>query len=457
MKLLVVSPDYASHALPLIQIAAAWQRAHGPAVVATGTATRPLVEAEDLGWTDLRLGRGSNDGVIEATTQPVGEDDHLRAFFDATRSGPVATLRYQSDARRHDLLFAPDAVLDRLAEIVAAEQPDRIAVDHIAFGARLALHALGRTAATVVVGHPSALPAAGEVFGAPSAWPTSMRPDVAELAELHACCRQSVDELAATSAELLGRRAPGRPAAGDLTSTPGRPTIYVYPPELHAPGRALPAGAVSVGSLVRTEGLADTALPTGTGTRVTVAFGSFLSARGDVLATVVRAAHAAGWRLAIAHGSTPLAELGPLPPGAVAARHLPLVALLEHTDVVIHHGGNGSLTEAAAAGVPMLVLPFSTDQFAGGAAVERVGVGRVLAPNSVSVDALVDAVREVASEPVVVRARELAAAMRRHGGAAAAAAAIAATDQAAPPSDQRINCDTAAPAGRTTTRSVTGR
>lgn len=423
-KLLVVSPDYASHALPLIQIAAAWRSAHGPAVVATGPATRPLVEAAGVDWADLRLGRGSNDGVIDAASQPAGEDEHLRAFFDATRAGPIATLLYQAEARRHDLLHEPDAVLDRLAEIVAAERPDRVAVDHVAFGARLALHALGVSAATVVLGHPSALPAEGEVFGVPSAWPSAMRPGEADLAALQDRCRQSTDELAAAAADLLARRAPARPPIGDLTSAPGRPTIYVYPPELHDPRRQLPDGAVSVGSLVRNEVLGDVSPPTGTGLRVTVALGSFLSARGDVLATVVRAAHDGGWRLAIAHGSTALTDLGDLPPGTVAARHLPLVGLLAHTDVVIHHGGNGSLTEAAAAGVPMVVLPFSTDQFAGAAAVERVGVARVLAPNSLSADALVEAVHEVAGPPFTDRARRLASAMRQHGGATAAAAAM---------------------------------
>ncbi len=118
MTLLVVSPDYASHLLPLLQIARRWLDTRGEVVVATGP---------------------------------------------ATRAGPIATLTYQADARRHDLLYDPDGVLARLGEIVRDVRPERVVVDHVAFGARLALHAIGVPAVSVVLGHPSALPAAAAI------------------------------------------------------------------------------------------------------------------------------------------------------------------------------------------------------------------------------------------------------------------------------------------------------
>jgi UDP:flavonoid glycosyltransferase YjiC (YdhE family) len=61
----------------------------------------------------------------------------------------------------------------------------------------------------------------------------------------------------------------------------------------------------------------------------------------------------------------------------------------------VTHGGNNSVSEAVGQGVPLVVLPFSTDQFAGAAAIERTGVGVALDPNSASVDELAEALRTV--------------------------------------------------------------
>jgi MGT family glycosyltransferase len=157
---------------------------------------------------------------------------------------------------------------------------------------------------------------------------------------------------------------------------------------------------------------------------VLVAFGTFLSARDDVLRTAVSAAHLGPWRLAIASGSTPIASLGSLPDGALAREHLPQVALLEHADVLITHGGNNSVTEACAAGVPMVVLPMSTDQFAGAAAIERAGIGIVLDPNTVTADELRNAVIEATTDRVRQRVASVAESIRHDGGARAAVGAI---------------------------------
>ncbi len=433
MKLLVVSPDYASHMEPILQIAAEWQRSAGPVVVATGTAVRANVERRGLAWTELRLGRGSNGGVIRADEQPAGEDDHLREFFAATRVGAVATLRYQAAARRQDLLFEPHRIMIELAAIVAEVQPDRVLVDHVAFGARLALHALGITPATIVLGHPTALPAPGELYGLPPTWPTRMQPDADELAELVRTCADSTADLTRDSNAMLDDAAADQPRLDDLTSLAGRPTIYMYPSALHDPTRPLPTGAVSIGTLRTSAAPAtaadapDVALSMGEGPLVLVAFGTFLSARDDVLRVAVQAAHLGGWRLALATGSTDVAALGPLPARALVQEYLPQVALLEHADVLITHGGNNSVTEACAAGVPMIVLPMSTDQFAGAAAIERAGIGIALDPNTVTAEQLRDAVLTITSDQTSERIAAVADSVRLDGGPTAAVHAIAGT------------------------------
>ena len=107
MTLLVISPDYASHLLPLATLATSWRDAGESVVVATGPATAGIVADFGFDRAELVLGRGSNPGVIRAEQQPPGEDAALRGFFAATRHGMVPTLRYQAEARRTDLLWEP--------------------------------------------------------------------------------------------------------------------------------------------------------------------------------------------------------------------------------------------------------------------------------------------------------------------------------------------------------------
>ena len=64
MTLLVISPDYASHLLPLATLATAWRDRGERVVVAGGPATADLVAGFGFERRDLRLGRGSNPGVI---------------------------------------------------------------------------------------------------------------------------------------------------------------------------------------------------------------------------------------------------------------------------------------------------------------------------------------------------------------------------------------------------------
>ncbi|WP_237770141.1 hypothetical protein [Ornithinimicrobium sp. CNJ-824] len=153
MTLLVVSPDYASHLLPLATLATAWADAGEQVVVATGPSTEGIVRRFGFERAHLQLGRGSNPGVIRAEDQPPGEDDALRGFFEATRRGAVQTLAFQADARGDDLLWEPLAVAREVQRVVDRVRPDEVIVDHLAFSARLALMASGVRHGDVVLGH----------------------------------------------------------------------------------------------------------------------------------------------------------------------------------------------------------------------------------------------------------------------------------------------------------------
>ena len=428
MTLLVISPDYASHLLPLAALATAWRDRGERVVVATGEATASIVASFGFERVELRLGRGSNPGTIRAEEQPEEEDDSLRGFFDATRRGMVPTLAYQAQERLTDLMWQPVQTARAVQEVVNSVGADAILVDHLAFSARLALDAARVPYADVVLGHPSALPVGDELYGFPPEWPDVFAPDPRQLAELRAlCARVSVNFTREWNSALAELDQLASPAA-DAFAGHGPLLLFNYPHELADPERErmLPPH-VFLGSAVRGEAPdpeVDAWLAaSGEVPFVYVSFGSFLSVRGDVLARVCAAIRAIGLRAAIAVGSADRAHLGELPGDWLVREFLPQVTLLDRATLAVTHSGNNSVTEAVTAAVPMLVLPFSTDQFAGARAVQRAGVGEVCDPNGATVEQLEATLRHLLTADRT-RSQALAASLQETPGRERAFAAL---------------------------------
>jgi len=430
VTLLVISPDYASHLLPLATFATSWRDAGDRVVVATGPATRSIVDSFGYAWIDMRLGRGSNPGVIRAEEQARGEDEALRGFFAATEHGMVPTLLYQANARLADLLWKPIETARRVIDVVEAVQPDQVIVDHLAFSARLALQAGGVPHADVVLGHPTALPVGDEVYGYPPSWPGAFHPDPAALAALHLRCEVVRDAFTAEWNEGMKTLAPQSEPSADAFAEHGDVLLLNYPQALHDPARTalLPPHAF-LGSALRDELLpADIAAWLAVPSEkpfVYVSFGSFLSIRADVQARVVAALRRMDVRVALAIGSADRSVVGDLPSHWLVREYLPQVQLLRRAALAVTHGGNNSVTEALTCGVQMLVLPFSTDQFAGAAAVEKAGVGLALDPNAATVADLEGAVRQLLDGDSARAAADLGITLRAVPGRETARAAFA--------------------------------
>lgn len=54
--------------------------------------------------------------------------------------------------------------------------------------------------------------------------------------------------------------------------------------------------------------------------------------------------------------------------------------ILNSTDLVVNHGGSGSVIGALSHGIPVVVLPLGADQELNGQRVEALGVGTVIDP-----------------------------------------------------------------------------
>jgi UDP:flavonoid glycosyltransferase YjiC (YdhE family) len=110
----------------------------------------------------------------------------------------------------------------------------------------------------------------------------------------------------------------------------------------------------------------------------------------------------------------------------IAVDRVPMLELLPKLDAVVCHGGMGTVTEALAHGVPLVVAPMRHDQPVIARQVTEAGAG-IEVPMSASPADLAAAVRSVLDEPSYRRnARRIAEDFRAAGGATAAAAGLAA-------------------------------
>ena len=426
MRALLLSPDYASHYFPLSALGRELRSRGYDVLVATGPALRSRVEQDGFGYRELVLGPGSNPGLIRAAEQPGDEGERVDAFLAATREGMIETLRYQAESRLRDLLWRPEEVTARLSALLAEVRPSVVVSDQLAFGATLALRALAQPYVSFHPGHPSAIVGPGEVFGFPALRSREFDADDRELANLWERCVEVSERFTHVFNRTLRGLNPSAPqVVSAFAATSPLLTLVNYPAELGEYRRAsLPRSVHFVGASVRHEPITDPTLsawlarPNGELPRIYVSFGSFLSARSDVLARIVDAFRAEPIQLVVASGVTQSESLPDVPKSWRIQPYVPQPALLRWCDLAISHGGNNTVTEALWAGVPLLLCPFSTDQFAAAEDVRRSGLGDVFDPNAASPEAIADLARGVLAGAAPERAALLSERLRSGAGPA---------------------------------------
>ena len=83
-----------------------------------------------------------------------------------------------------------------------------------------------------------------------------------------------------------------------------------------------------------------------------------------------------------------IARLGKLPENFIVKHRIPQIAVLKQASLFITHGGMNSVSEAMIHAVPMLVIPFVSDQPVNARQVENLGLGRVLDYRTITADKL---------------------------------------------------------------------
>jgi vancomycin aglycone glucosyltransferase len=164
---------------------------------------------------------------------------------------------------------------------------------------------------------------------------------------------------------------------------------------------------------------------------VYVGFGSVaLGDAGRLTELVLRAVRRAGCRALIGRGWFGLggqARLADVPSDQVlVVGDTPHATLFPRCAAAIHHGGSGTVHNAARAGVAQLALPQIVDQYYWGHRLAALGVGPApIRFSRLTVDNLTDALRELRRPSYAARARRLAPLVAEDRGIETAVATIA--------------------------------
>lgn len=119
------------------------------------------------------------------------------------------------------------------------------------------------------------------------------------------------------------------------------------------------------------------------------------------------------------------------PPRALTAAKVPMLDLMPRLDAVICHGGMGTVTEALARGVPLVLAPMRHDQPVVARQVAQAGAGVEVSFGSATPARIAAAVRAVLDDPGYrASARRIRDSFTAAGGAGAAAAQLSALARA---------------------------
>ncbi|WP_345454743.1 glycosyltransferase [Nocardioides marinquilinus] len=173
----------------------------------------------------------------------------------------------------------------------------------------------------------------------------------------------------------------------DVVTAKGDLPVVPFPPCLRDPALPLPAGA----AVVRPE---EPAAPDGPepdavgwlrahdGPRVYLTLGTvFNTGSGDLFARLLRGLAGRGARvLATVGREVDPARVGVSADDVRVERFVPQAQVLPAVDVVVNHGGSGSVVGALAHGVPVVAAPLGADQELNAARLTALGAGLRLDP-----------------------------------------------------------------------------
>lgn len=119
-----------------------------------------------------------------------------------------------------------------------------------------------------------------------------------------------------------------------------------------------------------------------------ISIGTILKGGGNFFRTCMDTFRIEPVTIVLSVGSFEIAKLGRIPENFIVRNHVPQIAVLKQASLFITHGGMNSVSEAMVSGVPMVVIPFVSDQPVNAQQVEKLGLGRILEYKSITAENL---------------------------------------------------------------------
>lgn len=396
----IISPPFYSHFNPLFVLAKSFVKQGKRITFGCSIEFENTVKSADMDFYEINISHNKNTGKAEDTDQPDKEKERLKAFYNATKIGAVETLITQTQHRKLDMLYKPEKLIEEIKKIELVLDIDMYIVDVLSYGVTLALIACDKPFITFCPPHPNTIPSEASIYGMQTNWPLAIKVDPEKLEQLEEIAEKTQKEFSDVFNSILlkyGKDFKIVKNAFSLTSDIG--IIYNYldfdktKEEINEKPRK-----IFIGNCFEEQVLNDTWIRkvSHEKKKILITFGTFLSNRVDVIQKVILGCkkHYPEAILYVSAGEH-VEELRPfLSEQDTVSDFLPQIAIMPYMDLVIHHGGCNTFTEALFYKKPMIILPFSSDQFNIAYDAKVNGIAEVLDPNHFLEEELFEAINK---------------------------------------------------------------
>jgi MGT family glycosyltransferase len=135
---------------------------------------------------------------------------------------------------------------------------------------------------------------------------------------------------------------------------------------------------------------------------VLISLGTESNRRSGFFQTCAEAFADQSWHVVMTLGrSGRSADLSISAPNVEAHDWLPHAAVLPHMDVLVCHGGMGSVMESLYFGVPVVIIPHTPEHLVNARHICELGLGATLQPHGMTAETLRSVVEDVAADPEI--------------------------------------------------------